>query len=346
MIKLETPIRINKTMVKNRIVMPPLVCFNWADEKGFETVSRAEHYGKRSDAETGLIVIEAAAIEPTGRIVESELGIWDDEHIPQYTRIAKRCHQSDAVAIVQIVHAGSKSIGQTVISSSVHEVEEKTVLEMTLDQIEDVKSSFVKAAVRAYKAGLDGVEVHGAHGYLLSQFTAETVNKRTDHYGGSVENRVKLSLEIVKLIREATSKEFIIGYRYGVNDPSFEDDVLMVKLLDEAGVDMFNVSAGIGIKSFEVPNNYPASFITYLGYQMKQHTEKPVVSVFGILDPELAIELIEKDYTDMVAVGRGLLADPKWSEKALSREKINRCYHCKPRCKFAVDGHQCPWANK
>lgn len=344
--KLESPIKINTTMVKNRIVMPPLVCFNWADENGFETVSRAEHYGKRSDAETGLIVIEAAAIEPSGRIVESELGIWADEHIPQYKRIAKRCHQNDAVVIVQIVHAGSKSIGQTVISSSVHEVDEKAVLEMTLNQIEDVKTSFVKAAVRAFKAGLDGIEVHGAHGYLLSQFTAKTVNNRTDHYGGSVENRVKLSLEIVKLIREATSKEFIIGYRYGVNDPSYEEDIQMIKLLDDAGVDMFNVSAGIGIKPFEVPDNYPASFITYLGYQMKQHTQKPVVSVFGILDPELAIELIEKEYTDMVAIGRGLLADPKWSAKALTQNPINRCYQCKPRCKFAVDGHRCPWAKK
>lgn len=344
MIELKTPIKINKTVVKNRIVMPPLVCFNWADEKGHETESRAKHYGKRSQAGTGLIIIEAAAIHPEGRIVDTELGIWNDSHINQYKSIADKCHEDDAVVLVQIVHAGSSSIGQTVLSSSVHEVKNKKVVEMTLEDIDVLKKDFVDAAIRAYKSGLDGVEVHGAHGYLLSQFTSEKINKRTDRYGGSLFNRVRLSLEIVKLIRKKTSDDFIIGYRYGVNDPTYTSDIEMIKLLDEAGVDMYNVSSGIGIKPFDVPSDYPASFITYLGYIIKQHTDKPVASVFGILEPELAIELLKNGYTDMVAVGRGLLADPEWSKKALAGQVVNTCYHCKPRCKFSVNGHECPWA--
>lgn len=346
MTQMKDPIVINKTRVKNRILMPPLVCFNWADQDGFETVSRAEHYGKRSDADTGLIVIEAAAMAPEGRIIDTEIGIWDDKHIDQYKRIAERCHENDAVVLVQIVHAGSKSVGENVYSSSVHTVENKNVQEMSLDNIIDFKEAYVAAAVRAYKAGLDGIEVHGAHGYLLSQFTASQVNKRQDAYGGSVENRIRLSVELVKEIRQATSDDFIIGYRYGVNDPSYKDDIEMVKYLDDAGVDMYNVSSGIGIKAFDVPETYPESFITYLGYIIKQNTKKPVASVYGILEGKQGEVLISGGYTDMVAVGRGLLADPMWSKKSLEGDSVNKCFHCKPRCKFSIDGRECPWAKK
>ncbi|MCH4887169.1 NADH:flavin oxidoreductase [Acidaminobacter sp. JC074] len=337
--KLNSPIQIGKRVCKNRIVMPPLVCFNWADEEGLETVSREEHYGKRNA--TGLIVVEAAGISKESRIVDTELGIWDDKHIKQYERIAKACHKEDALVIVQIVHAGIKAYPDQVYTSSYKEALNKEVLELNQDQIETIKKHFVNSALLAKEAGLDGVEVHGAHGYLLSQFTSPQANHRSDAYGGSTENRYKLSLDIVKDIRQATGDDFIISYRFGVNDPFFEDDIKGIKLLEQAGVDVFNVSSGIGIKSLDIPSDYPESFITYMGYKMKEHTNKPVISVYGILRPEQAEYLIENDYTDMVAVGRGLLADPKWTEKALNKKEVNICFHCK-RCQFVVDGHKCP----
>lgn len=343
---LSSVIKIGHKECKNRILMPPLVCFNWADENGLETESRADHYGKRSDAETGFIVIEAAGITEKSRIVASELGIWSDDHIPQYRAVAERCHQNKTLVVVQIVHAGIKAYPENVYTSSLTDAEGKFVYEMSQSDIEQVKEEFLNAARIAKKAGLDGVEVHGAHSYLLSQFTSPSFNKRTDIYGGSLENRYRLSLDIIKEIRAFAGEDFIISYRFGLNDPSFEDDIQAIRLLEEAGVDLFNVSSGIGIKPFDPPKTFPGSFIAYMGYKIKQHAKIPVACVFDIRDPEVAIKLIEKDYTDLVAIGRGLLADPEWSYKALNGLPINRCYHCKPRCKFAENGHLCPWEKR
>lgn len=321
--------------------MPPLVCFNWADDNGYETESREEHYGLRSDADTGFIVIEAAAVSKEGRIVKSELGIWEDGHMAQYKKIADRCHQKDALVVVQIVHAGIKACYDKVYAPSSIKEGDKEVLELSIDQINQIREDFVNAAVIAYKAGLDGVEVHGAHGYLLNQFASTKSNQRQDQYGGSTENRYRLALEIIEDIRSKTSEDFLITYRYGVNDPSFLDDIKGMQLLEEKGVSLFNVSNGIGIKSLETPSDYPESFITYMGYKLKAHTQVPVASVYGIREPKQAHALVEGGFTDLVAVGRGLLADPAWSKKALNHQDVNLCLHCKP-CQFAKDGHRCP----
>lgn len=339
-------IKINKYNVKNRIIMPPLVCFNWADNDGFETVDRGEHYGKRAKGGTGLIIVEASAISEEGRIVDNELGLWKDEHIPQFEKIAKSCKDEDSVVIVQLVHAGMKSVGNPVYSSSPTIVKNKECLEMSFNQIKKVKEDFVSAAIRAKKAGLHGVEIHGAHGYLLSQFTSKVVNKRTDIYGGSLDNRLRLSIEIIEEVRAATGDDFIICYRFGVNDPTMEEDKYFAKKLEALGVDILNVSSGIGANKIVVPEDYPFSFITYMGTEIYKEVNIPVACVFGIKKPEQAEYLLKNNMIDMVAVGKGLLADPNWTNKAINGEEVNICYNCSPRCKYSVDGKNCPWYGK
>lgn len=339
-------IKINKYSVKNRIVMPPLVCFNWADSDGFEIVDRGEHYGKRAKGGTGLIIVEASAISKEGRIVDTELGLWKDEHIPQFERITKSCQEEDSVVIVQLVHAGMKSVGNPVYSSSPTTVKNKECLEMSLEQIKKVKEDFVSASIRAKKAGLHGVEIHGAHGYLLSQFTSKEVNKRTDIYGGSLENRLRLSTEIIEEVRRATGDDFIICYRFGVNDPTMEEDKYFAKKLEDLGVDILNVSSGIGANKIVVPEDYPFSFITYMGTEIYKEVTIPVACVFGIKKPEQAEYLLKNNMIDMVAVGKGLLADPNWTNKAINGEEVNVCYNCSPRCKYSIDGKSCPWYGK
>ena len=334
---------INNTVVKNRILMPPMVCFNWADDNGYETVDRSVHYGQRAKGGTGLIVVEAAAIAKSGRLCDTELGIWEDGQVGQFAKIAEVCHGEDTKVIVQIVHAGMNSVGSKVFSCSPVPMDKKECLEMSLQQIEEVKAQFVSAAVRAEKAGLDGVEIHGAHGYLLNQFTSKRINNRTDIYGGSLENRFRLPLEIVEEIKEATGDNFIIGYRFGVNDPSMEEDKILAKKLEVAGVHLLNVSAGIGGNDIVVPEDYPYSFVTYMGTQLYKEVSVPVACVSGIKEPKQAEYLLDNKMIDMVAVGRGLLADPKWTNKAIANEDVNVCYSCKPRCKFIEDGKKCPW---
>ncbi len=339
-------IKINQHNVKNRIIMPPLVCFNWADDEGFETVNRGDHYGKRAKGGTGLIIVEATAIAKEGRIIDTMLGLWKDEHVPQFQKIAKNCHDEETVVIVQLVHAGMKSVGSPVYSSTAVEMEDKVCLEMSIADIEKVKEDFVSAAVRAKEAGIDGVEIHGAHGYLLSQFTSKEVNKRTDLYGGSLENRLRLPMEIVKEVRIATGDDFIICYRFGVNDPTLEEDKYFAKKLEELGVDLLNVSAGIGGNNIAVPEDFPFANITYMGTALHNEVDIPVACVFGIKEPHQAEYLLNNDMIDMVAVGRGLLADPEWVNKATKNVKVNICYHCLPRCKYSVDGNTCPWVCK
>jgi len=339
-------IQINKHIIKNRIIMPPLVCFNWANDDGFETSDRGVHYGKRAQGGTGLIIVEATAISKEGRLCDTELGLWKDDHIPQFERIAKSCHDEGAKVIVQLVHAGMSSVGTTVYSSSSTEVKNKECLEMSLEDIKKVKEDFRAAAIRAKKAGLDGVEIHGAHGYLLSQFTSEKVNKRSDMYGGSLDNRLRLSIEIIEEVRKVTGDDFIICYRFGVNDPTLEEDKYFAKKLETLGVDILNVSSGIGGNKIEVPEDYPFSFITYMGTEIYKEVNIPVACVFGIKEPNQAEYLLEKEMIDMVAVGKGLLADPQWTSKAIAGEAVNICYNCAPRCKYSVDGTQCPWYNK
>lgn len=339
-------IKVNKHKVKNRIIMPPVVCFNWTDNDGFQIIDRAEHYGKRAKGGTGMIIVESSAISKDVRICDTELGIWKDEHITQFERIAKSCHDEDSVVIVQLMHAGKKALGETVYSSSPVEVENKECLEMTIEMIEKVKKDHVSAALRAKKAGLDGIEIHGAHGYLLSQFTSKEVNKRTDIYGGSLDNRLRLSMDIVKEIRQAVGNDFIISYRLGVNDPTMEEDKYFAKKLEKLGVDILNVSAGIGANNMVVTEEFQLSVITYMGTVIHGEVNIPVACVYGIREPKEAEYLLENNLIDMVAVGRGLLADPDWTNKAINGEDVNKCYHCKSGCKYQVDGRNCPRYNK
>lgn len=322
--------------------MPPLLCFNWGDDDGFETKSRAVHYGKRAYGGTGLIVIEATAVCKGGRIKDTQLGLWKDEHIPQFEQIANACKKQGSLVVVQIVHAGMNSLGTRVFSSSQVNLPNKECLGMTLEDIEKVKKSFLLSAIRAKKSGLQGVEVHGAHGYLLNQFTSKEINKRTDNYGGSLENRLKLPLEIIKDIRATLGNDFIISYRFGVNDPSLEEDKIFAKKLEEAGVDLLNVSGGIGYDSISIPKDFPFDKITYLGTALNKEVNIPVACVYGINEPYKAEYLLANNLIDMVAVGRGLLADPNWTNKAILNEPVNICFNCQPKCKYTINGVLCP----
>ncbi|MBU0934503.1 MAG: NADH:flavin oxidoreductase, partial [Spirochaetes bacterium] len=308
--------------LRNRIIMPPLVCFNWGDDDGMETVSRAEHYGRRARGGVGLIIVEATAVSREGRLHQTELGLWSDQHIPQFRRIAEACHAHGVPVIVQLVHAGSKAVGPDRVSSSAVADEVRPARAMSEAEIQQFKQDYLRAAQRAAEAGLDGIEIHGAHGYLLSQFSSAQTNQRSDDYGGSLPKRQRLPLELATELRRSLPVEFILGYRFGVNDPSLQEDLDLAGRLIEAGVDMLNVSAGIGADSLTPPADFAFSPITWMGVAMKAALTAaghsvPVACVFGITRPEQAKALLDGNQTDLVAVGRGLLADPDWTNKAL-----------------------------
>ncbi len=330
---------INKKEVKNRVLMAPVVCFNWTDEEGIQTVDRSKHYGMRAQGGAGIIVIEATSICSEGRIIEKNLGLWNDNQIAQFKKMADSIREHNSISLVQLVHAGDKSFGSVKYSPYPNSDEQTYIDENYIDKI---ISDYVESAKRAYKAGLDGIEIHGAHGYLISQFTT-SYNKRDDKWGGSLENRNRLALSIVEAIRKELPSDFIIGYRFGVNDSTFKDDIVLASLLEEYGVDLLNVSVGILDKKLSVPNDYPYSIVSYAGVYMKNHVNIPVGAVGLINSSEIATDLVENYNVDFIAVARAVLADCNFGNKLINGEKINKCYACKPRCKFGVDGKECPW---
>lgn len=339
-------VTMNKKVLKSPIIFPPAVCFNWSDEQGYETVDRSKHYGVRAKGGTGLIVIEATGIMPEGLIVKKQLGLWEDGQIHQFNKIATACHLHDTQVIVQLVHAGSKSSGDMVFGPSAIPMEGKTCLEMTPNTIKEITQKFVDAAVRAEKSGLDGIEIHGAHGYLLNQFVSRITNHRTDEYGGSLDNRIRFPLEVLHAIKSATSESFTISYRLGVNDPTFKEDIYFAQKLEENGVHLLNVSSGIPYGAYSKPADFEFSNTTFLGVAIKQHVKIPTACVFGIRQPEQAQTLINSGQIDCVAVCKGILSDPEWANKYHFGGTVDTCYECKPSCKYTTDGFLCPWMKK
>lgn len=350
--RLEDGLSIRGATLRNRIIMPPLVCFNWGDGRGYQTRDRAAHYGRRAAGGVGLIVAEATAVCPEGRIHATELGLWEDGQIDQFARIADACAAHGVPVIVQLVHAGAKAAAERRVSASPSEPgAEPKVEAMDEAAIAKLVDDYAAAARRARVAGLAGVEIHGAHGYLINQFSSAASNRREDGYGsghpdGAAAGRRRLALEVCRAVRSELGAGLVMAYRFGVNDPTLAEDEALAAALEAVGVDLLDVSAGIGWEGLEPEAGFPYSKVTWLGAAMKRRSALPVAAVFGVTKPEQARGLIEGGYCDLVAVGRGLLADPDWAGKALRGEPVNECLHCKPGCRFREDGSLCPRSGK
>lgn len=331
--------------IKNRIVMPPMVCFGWADNNGIVTENHYQHYKKRAIDGAGLIVFESLCVVPNGRTSTSQLGIWSDIHIEGLRRIVEVCHENDVVVIAQIHHAGLKTIkavSNDITAPSDYIDENISARALTIEEIANIKNSFVEAAIRAQKAGFDGVELHGAHGFLLNQFVSPLVNKRVDEYGGDFSRRMKFSCEIIKDIKAKTNDDYIIGYRMGGNEPDLSDGIKVALALQKAGVDILHVSAGIAGNSLPVPDEgFPFNWIVYCGTEINKKVDIPVIVVNGIKTPEQAEFIVNNGLADFVAVGKGILADPEWVSKAYNNHSIIPCKDC-PRCLWFKDGKLCP----
>lgn len=344
------PIEIKNTTVKNRVVFPPVVIFA-AGRDGKVTKEHVAHYRRRAAGGSGLIIVEATCIAPKGRLRDSQLGIWDEGQLEGLGAIARACGDEGAMTLIQIHHAGLKSpsdINPDRASASDYRDEERSARAMTGGEIRETRDAFVSAAVRAWKAGFNGVELHGAHGFLLSQFASRVVNTRTDRYGGDVAGRLRFAGEIISGIRsEVPDKDFIIGYRMGYNEPELKDGIDIASTLENQGVDLLHVSNGFGgvppsgITVPEVPPGFPGNATVWGGTEVRKHVGIPVIVVNGIRTHDQAAWFLD-GRADMVALAKGLLVDPDWTAKAGTGEEIVSCLDCKPRCKWFEDYKTCP----
>lgn len=323
--------------IKNRIVFPPVVCTQWSfDSKVSE--EHIEHYQSIAKGGVGLVIIEASCITPTAKLNTTQLGIWSDEFIEGFSQIARVCHEQSVPVMAQIHHGGMQSVsGQPVIPTEIKNSDGTIkARELTINEIKEIENQFVDAAIRIKKAGLDGIELHGAHGYLLSYFHSSNTNKRQDEYGGSVENRARLSVDIIKRIRNECGNDFIIGMRFGGASPTLEDGIKLAKLFEAVGCDILHVSFGASPKDVvTVPQEFSQfnSFI-YTAIEIKKNVSIPVIAVNGISTLERAKILVDGGHVDFAAIAKDILADYDWANKVKNSNELSKCFQCKPMCQW------------
>lgn len=342
-VSLFDPMDIGKVRLKNRICIPPMVIYGISDESGMVQPENIAHYRRLAQGGAGLIIQEATCISPEGRLSMDQLGIWSDEQIPGLRAITDAVHEEKCPIFVQLHHAGVVSIGADTLCPSDYAFETprggfKRGREMTKDEIFRIRDAFIAGAVRAEKAGYDGVELHGCHGYLLCQFLNNRVNRRTDEYGAPM----TLVLEILKGIRASVSRDFVVGIRLGAFEPALADGIAHAKALEQAGIQFLDVSYGFAAESDPTAPGDPAILDVIRGAgEIQKAVSVPVFAVNSIRTPEQAREILEKTGVTMVDIGRSALVDPAWPNKARAGQQPGKCLGCKV-CQWRIDREKCP----
>lgn len=339
--KLFTEFNIKNVKIKNRICIPPMVIGLTKD--GYVTSENIERYKELAKGGAGLIIQEATCVSIDGRLSKRQLGIWQDDQVEGLKDIVDAVHAEDCKIFIQIHHAGVTGILENPLCPSPYEYNSfgKTVVgcEMTTEDITSIQNDFIQAARRAYEAGYDGIELHGCHGYLISQFLNKRVNKRTDEYGKTPE---KFVIEILDGIRKVTPEEFIVGIRLGGFEPTIEDGLNFAKVLEKNGIDFLDISYGFfSEQEIHVSEKYKYSQAVYAAEKIKEEVSVPVFAVNKISSAEVAEEILNKTNVDIVDIGKGILINPNWANDAKEGKDTGKCLYC-AKCMWFGQSKVCP----
>lgn len=325
-----SPLTIKKITLKNRIVISPMCQYSAVD--GFANDWHLVHLGSRASGGVGLIIQEATAVSPEARISPADLGIWKDEHIDKLKAINRFIVSQNSIPGIQLAHAGRKASvsapwegnkkldfaqggWQTVSASAIPYHEGEPFLPEALDQngIQKVISNFKAATIRAVEAGYQVLEIHGAHGYLLHQFLSPLTNNRTDAYGGSFENRIRFTLEIVEAVQSEWPSDLPLFVRISATDWaeggwSPEESVKLSEILKEKGVDLIDVSSGGLVSHQQIPlhPNYQVPFAE----KIKKEASILTGAVGLITHAVQAEEILKNNQADLVLFARESLRNP------------------------------------
>jgi NADPH2 dehydrogenase len=318
MARLTDPLKVKNVTLKNRIVMPPMQSGR-ATFEGAVTNRMINFYTRRVSA-LGLVIVEHAYVSLLGKLSPKQLGIYDDMLNQGFTKLAAAVHAVGTPVVLQITYAGGVANKNVLKAQPAGPSTTGKARELQISEIETIADEFAAAAARAVKAGFDGVELHGAHGYLLCQFFSPLMNKRTDKYGGSLENRMRFPLLVVEKVRERLDGRLLL-YRLGADDlapngTTIDDSVVFAKALEQAGVDIIDVSGGMCGAEPKQLRRLKGYFVPQAA-AIKKAVNVPVIGVGKIRDAVYADELVRDGLVDLVAVGRALWADIEWAEKAI-----------------------------
>jgi 2,4-dienoyl-CoA reductase-like NADH-dependent reductase (Old Yellow Enzyme family) len=329
-----SPIQIRGIQLKNRIVLSPMCQYSATD--GFANDWHLVHLGSRAVGGAGLIISEAVAVSPEGRISAKDLGIWKDEHIPELKRITDFIKGQGAIAGIQLAHAGRKaSLTPPWEGDTYHEVASggwKTIApsavpfsdtygkpsEMTLEDIRTVVYSFQRAAARAAVAGFQVVEIHGAHGYLVHEFLSPLSNFRTDAYGGIFENRIRLLLEIIDAIRLVWPEELPLFLRISASDWADSgwtpaDSVRLAAMVQQKGIDLIDCSSGGVVPGIKIPAK-PGYQVPFAANVRSAGILTGAVGI--IVSGTQAEQILSNNEADLIFVGREMLRNPYFPQSA------------------------------
>ena len=347
--KLFDKTKINQMELKNRFVRSA----TWeglANPDGSCNQELAELMLELAKGQVGLIITSHAYINQTGQVGIRQLGIYSDQLISSYIKIVEKVHSEGSKIIMQIAHAGGRASAQLIKSqpfgpSSLEIKDCMMCREMTKNEIFQTIGDFKNAAVRAKKAGFDGVQIHAAHGYLLNQFLSPFFNKRKDEYGGSIENRARLILEILQTIRSELGKQFAILIK--INSDDFieggftQSEMVQVSaMLESAGIDALELSGGTSLKISncsssrvgEIDSKEEEVYYRDAAKLYKEKISVPLILVGGIRSYRVAKELIEKDLADYISLCRPLIREPnlikRWQEGDIKRATCISCNEC------------------
>jgi 2,4-dienoyl-CoA reductase-like NADH-dependent reductase (Old Yellow Enzyme family) len=326
-----SPFKLRSVEFANRIGVSPMC--QYSSEDGFANDWHLVHIGSRAQGGAGLVILEAAAVVPEGRISVGDLGIWKDEHIAGLEKVVRFVHAQGVRAGIQLAHAGRKGSmtvpfpierlalpeegGWQPVAPSAVAFASGYASPHALDQagIASVLQAFRQAARRAYQAGFDFVEIHAAHGYLLHQFLSPLSNHRTDSYGGSFENRTRLTLEVVDAVRAEWPAHLPLFIRISATDWAeggwtAEESVELARLLGPRGVDLIDVSTGGLVADAKIP--IEPGFQTPFATRIRKEAGIATSAVGLITDPEQANAIVANGEADLVLLARKLLYDPYW----------------------------------
>ncbi|VXC39883.1 NADH:flavin oxidoreductase/NADH oxidase [Massilia sp. 9I] len=328
-----SPVTLGPLQLPNRIAIAPMCQYSSVD--GLPTDWHMIHLGGLALSGAGLLIIEATAVTPEGRISPDDLGLWSDAHQEALRPIvaAIRRHSPIKVA-VQLAHAGRKASSevpwegganippgqprgwQTVAPSNLPHADGETVpLALDREGLARIRDGFVQAARRAHALGLDGIELHGAHGYLLHQFLSPLSNAREDEYGGSLENRMRFPLEVFDAVRAAVPKEMAVGMRISATDWveggwEIKQSVRFARELQARGCDFIHVSSGglSPLQKIPVAPGYQVEF----AQRIKEETGMPTIGVGLITEAQQAEDILQQGQADVIGLARAMLYDPRW----------------------------------
>jgi len=321
-----SPLSFAGLHLRNRIVMPPM----WSGQstpEGCVTDAIVEYHRRRAAAGCGLIIVEHAFVHPLGRHTRTQIGVCSDSHVPGLRRLASAVRDEGAVVALQLAHAGSRGsagvLGRPPLAPSAvrhpNEPNGDMPEELAPDQIAELVRAFGDAAARAREAGFDAVEIHAAHGFLLSEFLSPLTNLRTDEYGGKLENRARAHLAVLGEVQARLGAGMPVFVRLGACDEmpgglEIDESCEVAARLVRSGAGLIDVSGGL--QGARGAAEGPGYFVRYAA-AIKQVVEVPVIVTGGIRDAALADEIVRTGRADLVGIGRAMLDDAEWARKAI-----------------------------